>query len=54
MRLVESANVTRPPAGVRAQLPARYRYLLPLAGPLLSRTFTVSLFQANAAAQPSS
>jgi O-methyltransferase involved in polyketide biosynthesis len=44
--LLESATVTRPPAGVRAQLPARYRLLLPLAHPLLGRTLSLSLFRA--------
>jgi O-methyltransferase involved in polyketide biosynthesis len=50
LRLIETANVTRPPEGLRATLPARYRYLLPLAGPVLSRSFTVSLFEAPARA----
>jgi O-methyltransferase involved in polyketide biosynthesis len=46
LRLVESARPTRPPAGVRAALPARYRYLLPLADPVLGRGVTLSLFRA--------
>jgi hypothetical protein len=46
LRLLESATVTRPPAGVRASLPARYRYLLPLADPILGRGLTLSLFRA--------
>ena len=46
LRLLESARPTRPPAGLRAALPARYRYLLPLADPVLGRGFTLSLFQA--------
>jgi O-methyltransferase involved in polyketide biosynthesis len=50
LRLLETATVTRPPEGIRATLPPRYRYLLPLASPLLGRSFTVSLFQA--AGQP--
>jgi O-methyltransferase involved in polyketide biosynthesis len=50
LRLVETANVTRPPAGLLATLPARYRYLLPVVSPLLSRSFTVSLFEAPPAA----
>jgi O-methyltransferase involved in polyketide biosynthesis len=45
LRLLESATVTRPPAGVRAALPARFRYLLPLANPFLGRGLTLSLFQ---------
>ena len=46
LSLVESATVTRPPAGVRAQLPARYRLLLPLAHPILGRSLNLSLFRA--------
>jgi O-methyltransferase involved in polyketide biosynthesis len=45
LRLLESARPTRPPAGLRAGLPARYRYLLPLADPVLGRGLTLSLFQ---------
>jgi O-methyltransferase involved in polyketide biosynthesis len=45
LRLLESAKVTRSPAGVRAALPARYRYLLPLADPVLGRGLTLALFQ---------
>ena len=47
LHLVESASPTRPPAGVRAALPARYRYLLPLADPVLGRGVTLSLFQSG-------
>jgi O-methyltransferase involved in polyketide biosynthesis len=47
LHLVESASPTRPPAGVRASLPARYRHLLPLADPVLGRGVTVSLFRAD-------
>jgi O-methyltransferase involved in polyketide biosynthesis len=46
LRLVESARPTRPPAGLSPRLPARYRYLLPLADPVLGRGVTVSLFRA--------
>ena len=46
LRLLESARITRPPAGVRASLPVRYRYLLPLANPVLGRGLTLSLFRA--------
>jgi O-methyltransferase involved in polyketide biosynthesis len=46
LRLLESATLTRPPAGIRAGLPARYRYLLPLADPVLGRGLTLSLFRA--------
>jgi O-methyltransferase involved in polyketide biosynthesis len=45
LRLLESATVTRPPGGVRASLPLRYRYLLPLADPILGRGVTLSLFR---------
>jgi O-methyltransferase involved in polyketide biosynthesis len=48
LRLVESATVTRPPAGVRTRLPGRYRLLLPLANPVLGRGLTLSLFRAAA------
>ena len=48
LTLVESATVTRPPAGVRAGLPARYRYLLPLADPVLGRGLTLALFRSAA------
>jgi O-methyltransferase involved in polyketide biosynthesis len=47
LRMIETATVTRPPEGLRATLPTRYRYLLPLAGPVLSRAFRVSLFEAQ-------
>jgi hypothetical protein len=42
--------VTRPPAALRRQLPARYRYLLPLANPFLGKALTLTLFQAQGAA----
>ncbi|MGH3252472.1 MAG: class I SAM-dependent methyltransferase [Trebonia sp.] len=47
LRLLESARVTRPPVEVRNSLPARYRYLLPLADPVLGRGLTLSLFRAD-------
>jgi O-methyltransferase involved in polyketide biosynthesis len=47
LRLVESATITSPPRALRGQLPARYRYLLPLAGPVLGKVFTLSLFRAG-------
>jgi O-methyltransferase involved in polyketide biosynthesis len=48
LRLVETAAPTRPPAGLRAQLPARYRYLvLPVAHVLMGRGPALSLFQAG-------
>lgn len=45
LRLLESATSTRPPAGVVAGLPARYRCLLPLADPILGRGLRLSLFE---------
>jgi len=46
LTLVESVAVTRPPAGLRARLPATYRYLLPLAGPIFGkRGLSVNLFR---------
>jgi O-methyltransferase involved in polyketide biosynthesis len=47
LRLTESARITRLPRGLRRELPARYRYLLPLADPLLGTVVTLSLFQAG-------
>ena len=46
LTLVESVAVTRPPAGLRAELPAAYRYLLPLADPVFGkRGLSLSLFR---------
>jgi O-methyltransferase involved in polyketide biosynthesis len=45
LRLLESATSTRPPAGVAAGLPVTYRFLLPLAHPVLGRGLTLSLFE---------
>jgi O-methyltransferase involved in polyketide biosynthesis len=47
LTVVESAAITRPPAGLRAQLPARYRYLLPLAHPLFGKAPALTLFRAG-------
>jgi O-methyltransferase involved in polyketide biosynthesis len=47
LRLTESATITRPPAAVRRNLPARYRYLLPLADSLMGKAFALSLFRAG-------
>ncbi len=47
LKLVESATVTRPPAALRSQLPARYRYLLPFANPILGKTMSLTLLQAG-------
>jgi O-methyltransferase involved in polyketide biosynthesis len=46
LQVVQSATITRPPAALRGRLPARYRYLLPLADPILGRVFTLTLFRA--------
>jgi len=47
LKVLESATVTRPPAALRRQLPARYRYLLPLANPVLGKTMSLTLFRAE-------
>ncbi len=47
LEVVESATITRPPRAMRGQLPARFRYLLPLAGPVLGKTMAVTLFRAR-------
>ncbi len=51
LSLRESATPTRPPAGLRAALPSRYRILLPLANPVLGGNGTISLFSALPAAR---
>jgi O-methyltransferase involved in polyketide biosynthesis len=45
--VVQAAAVTRPPAGLRAQLPPRYRYLLPLASRITGDVAAVTLFRAR-------
>jgi O-methyltransferase involved in polyketide biosynthesis len=47
LRVVESVTITRPPAALRRQLPARLRYLLPLASPVLGNALRVTLFRAG-------
>lgn len=47
LEVVESAAITRPPRAMRSQLPARYRYLLPLADPVLGKTMAFTLFRAR-------
>jgi O-methyltransferase involved in polyketide biosynthesis len=47
LRVAESTTITRPPRALRAQLPPRYRYLMPLADPLFRRILHVTLFQAS-------
>jgi hypothetical protein len=46
----QSATLTRPPRDMRAELPARYRYLVPLADPLLGKSMTLTLFRASSPA----
>ena len=45
--VVQEAAVTRPPAGLRAQLPRHYRYLLPLARPIVGDVAAVTLLRAR-------
>lgn len=47
LQIIESVPVTRPPSALRGQLPARYRYLLPLADPVFGQALRVTLFQAS-------
>jgi O-methyltransferase involved in polyketide biosynthesis len=47
LHVVESATITRPPAALRRELPARFRCLLPLASPVLGRALDVTLFRAG-------
>ena len=46
LRVVESTGLARLPGPVRRHLPARYRFLLPLADPILGQAMRVTLFQA--------
>jgi O-methyltransferase involved in polyketide biosynthesis len=46
----QSATLTRPPRDMRAGLPARYRYLVPLADPLLGKSMDLTLFRASSPA----
>jgi O-methyltransferase involved in polyketide biosynthesis len=50
LEVVQQAAVTRPPPGLRARLPRRYRYALPLARPIVGDLATVTLFRARAKA----
>lgn len=47
LRVLESAAITRPPRGLRAQLPGRYRYVLPLADPVFGKSPALTLFRAG-------
>ena len=46
----ESVTITRPPRAMRAELPFRYRYLIPLADPFLGKALAVTLFRASSPA----
>jgi O-methyltransferase involved in polyketide biosynthesis len=47
LEVMESASFTRPPRAMRSQLPARYRYLMPLADPVLGKAMAITLFRAS-------
>lgn len=47
LRLIESATFATPPRALRRSLPARWRCLLALTGPVLKSAFTLSLFRAG-------
>jgi O-methyltransferase involved in polyketide biosynthesis len=47
LEVMDSASITRPPRAMRSQLPARYRYLMPLADPVLGKTMAITLFRAS-------
>jgi O-methyltransferase involved in polyketide biosynthesis len=46
----QSATITRPPRAMRAQLPFGYRYLVPLADPVVGKAMTLTLFRASSRA----
>jgi hypothetical protein len=46
----QSATITRPPRAMRAQLPFRYRRLIPLADPVLGQAMNLTLFRASSPA----
>ncbi|GAA1983480.1 class I SAM-dependent methyltransferase [Catenulispora subtropica] len=47
LEVVRASAVTRPPATVRARLPRRYRYALPLLRPVVGDVAAVTLFRAR-------
>jgi O-methyltransferase involved in polyketide biosynthesis len=51
LRLVESAGAARPPAGLRRELPARYRWQLRAMTPLMGNAFAINLFEAGSPAE---
>ena len=50
LEVMEPATITRPPRAMRAQLPASYRYLMPLADPVLGKAMAITLFRASSPA----
>jgi O-methyltransferase involved in polyketide biosynthesis len=47
LEVMESVSLTRPPRAMRAELPAWYRYLAPLADPLFGKAMAITLFRAS-------
>ena len=47
LTVLDSATITRPPKALRARLAPAYRYLLPLASPVLGPAVRMTLFQAR-------
>jgi O-methyltransferase involved in polyketide biosynthesis len=47
LSVLDSRPITRPQAGLRRELPARYRWLLPLADPVLRTACTLTAFRAG-------
>ena len=47
LRPLESTSISRPPRALRDQLPARYRYILPLFDRLIRGTLAITLFRAG-------
>lgn len=47
LTVLDSATITRPPKVLRAQLTPAYRFLLPLASPVLGPAVRTTLFQAR-------
>jgi O-methyltransferase involved in polyketide biosynthesis len=50
LELRQSATISRPPRDMRARLPFRYRYVIPLADPFLGKAMTITLFRASSPA----
>ena len=47
LRVLESTSITSPPPALRAQLPGRYRYYLPLASPVFGGFARLTLFRTD-------